>query len=237
MRGLIVLAAALVTLVAPGAAQATDECRGLDVCISVPGPWVAVPAAPAGAAQVVHYQLTCPRRTIVGGLDAVLGDPALDVQFLGKMGSPINPGISTEQKVVFVATWARSRVTTFRPLVGCIPVNGGGRRGTVGWTEDASATAVAQQAKPPIRRVRTLRVRGAAGTLSAGCARGERLVDSTHAIGFRRSARPSTAMLATATAARSASGTRVTVTARRNGLPSIVRVEVQLHLLCARGPA
>ena len=237
MRGLIVLAAALVVLVAPGAAQATDECRGLDVCISVPGPWVSVPAAPANAAQVVNWELTCPRRTIVGGLDAVVGDPALDVKFLGKMGSPINPGISTEQKVVFVATWARTRATTFRPLAGCIPVNGGGRRGTVCWTEDASAPVSVQQAKPPTRRVRTLRVRGSGGTLSAGCARGERLVDSSHAIGFRRNARPSTAMLTTATATRTPSGTRVTVTARRNGLPSNVRVEVQLHLLCARGPA
>ena len=32
-------------------------------------------AAPAGGSAVVDYQLTCPRGAIVGGLDAVLGDP------------------------------------------------------------------------------------------------------------------------------------------------------------------
>jgi hypothetical protein len=181
----------------------------------------------------VHYQLTCPRRSVVGGLDAVLADQAIDVRFLGKLGSPVNPGISTEQRVVFVATWARQRPTTFRPLAGCIPLNGGGRRGTTAFVPVAQ-----EAARPPLRRVRTLRLRGANARLVAGCAAGERLVGSSHAVGFRRNPQPSTAMLQSAAAFRSRAGGRVELRARRGvGVSRSVRVEVQLHLLCARGPA
>ncbi len=220
------------SLAGPGVARASDECRGLDVCISVPGPWVAIPAAPPGGARTVHYQLSCPRRTVVGGLDAVLGDPALDVSFLGKLGSPVNPGISTERRVVFVATWTRSRVTTFRPLAGCVPLNGGGRRSTVGYEPVAQAAA-----KPPLRRVRTLRLRGSTASLVAGCARGERLVGVSHAVAFRTKARPGSVTLGGVPVSRTRAGARVRLVARRAGVPRATRVEVQLHLLCARGPA
>ena len=37
-----------VALTASGSALATNECDGLDVCISVPGPWVVVPGSPSG---------------------------------------------------------------------------------------------------------------------------------------------------------------------------------------------
>ena len=55
MKAALVAAAVLVlvALAGPGAARATNECRGLDVCIRVPGPWVAVPGAPPGAASSV----------------------------------------------------------------------------------------------------------------------------------------------------------------------------------------
>jgi hypothetical protein len=98
-RALVAAAAfSLVALAGPGRAAATNECKGLDVCISVPGPWVAIPAAPATGVSTVSYQVTCPKRSVAGGLDAVLGDLTLEVRFLGKLGSPVNPGISTAQR-------------------------------------------------------------------------------------------------------------------------------------------
>jgi hypothetical protein len=219
----IAAAAAVLSLCWPGAAHATGECDGLDVCISVPGPWVAVPAAPAGSARVVYYQLTCPRRTVVGGLDAVLGDRALDVNFLGALGSPVNPGITTRRSVVFVATYARRRTTYFRPLIGCIPTSGGGGRST---------TAV-NATLPPLRRVQTLRVRpGAPQRLVVGCRFGERLVDSSHAVAFRMRSAPSAAILAGAGAARQERRGQVEVRARRS---AAVPAGVQVHALCARG--
>jgi hypothetical protein len=214
-----------------GAANAAGECKGLDVCISVPGPWVAVPPAPPGASRTVYYRLSCPRRTIVGGLDAVLGDRSLDVRFLGRMGSPVNPGITTSQSAVFVATYARARVTYFRPFLGCIPTSGGGGRETT--SVDASPRPA-----PPIRRVRTLRVRaGGPGRLAFGCASGERLVDSSHAVAFRMRSAPTASILTGASATRRQRAGRLDVRARRTAaVPPRVRVEVQVHALCARGP-
>jgi hypothetical protein len=235
------VALAALLLLAPGMAEearATDECRGLDVCISVPGPWVAVPQASFRQASVVHYQLSCPRRSIVGGLDAVLSDQRLDVKFLGSLGSPVNPGITTGQSVVFVATYPRQRRTSFRPFIGCIPQSGGGGRGTTVYVP-GSRTTSAVRPRPPERRVRTLRVRpGAAGRLVARCASGERLVGSSHAVAFRRPRAPGAAIMGGVRVERRVQDGRVEVSATRSaGVPLRTRVEVQVHLLCARGPA
>lgn len=216
-----------------GAARAAGECEGLDVCISVPGPWVAVPAAPRSATTTVHYRLSCPRGSIVGGLDAVRGDRSLDVRFLGRLGSPVNPGITTSQSAVFVVTYARGRATYFRPYLGCIPTSGGGGR------ETTSVDSSAPQPLPTLRRVRTLRVRpGGPARLAFGCRRGERLVGSSHAVAFRMRSAPSLGILTGATATSARRGSRVEVRARRSGaVPARARVEVQVHALCARGPA
>jgi hypothetical protein len=237
-----VLALATLLLLAPGAAdeaRATDECRGLDVCISVPGPWVAVPPASAQRASVVHYQLSCPRRSVVGGLDAVLTDRTLDVKFLGELGSPVNPGISTRSSVVLVATYARQRRTSYRPFIGCIPQSGGGGRGTTSYTPVSRATPIAVRPRPPERRVRTLRVRsGAPRSLTARCATGERLVGSSHAVSFRRPRAPSAAIMGGVRVERRVQDGVVEVSATRSAaVPRGTRVEVQVHLLCARGPA
>ena len=86
-------------------AGGADECEGLMVCVSVPGPWVVVPTGSSVPRPKVEYQLTCPRGYIVGGLDARLSHRAIDVGFLGRLGSPVNPGISTRRSVVFVASY------------------------------------------------------------------------------------------------------------------------------------
>ena len=59
-----VVAAALVAA-APGGAA--NECDGLQVCVSVPGPWVVVPVSTSSNRTPVEFQLTCPRGHIVGG--------------------------------------------------------------------------------------------------------------------------------------------------------------------------
>ena len=234
MRRALVLAGLLAVSLGwaePATAQAqTRECDGLDVCIRVPGPWVAVPAAPVGSAQTVLYQLSCPRNSIAGGLDAVLGDRSLDVLFLGRLGSPVNPGITTRRNVVFVATYAGVRATTFRPLLGCIPTSGGGGRQT---------TSVAPRAQPPVRRVGTFRLRaGGPQTHVQSCRPNERLVGSSHVIAFRTATAPSPQLLNGVTATRTTQGRRVVVRAQRSsGVPERTRVEVQVHALCAAGAA
>jgi hypothetical protein len=218
-------------LTVTGGAQATNECKGLDVCISVPGPWVAVPSAPADGASNVLYQVTCPKRSIVGGLDAVLGDPTLEVRWLGLLGSPVNPGISTKRSVFFQATWARGHTTAFRPVVGCVPTSGGGGRSSTAYT--------APPPKPLVRRVHTVTVRTGAGPVEADtvCRPQERLVGTTYAVGFHTKLEPPEAILTGVHVALRRSGQRsIATVTRTSAVPPSMRVVLQLQLLCAPGP-
>ena len=232
-RGLVVALASLASFAGAGDARAAGECDGLDVCISVPGPWVAVPAAPARGTRTVYYELTCPRGSIVGGVDAVRRDGSLDVRFLGSMGSPINPGITTSRRVVFAASYARTRRTSFRPFAGCIPTSGGGGRGTTFF-----AAVAPPRAQPPVWRVRTVRVRPGGGRATVRCRRGERLVGSSYAVGFRSRRAPSVQLMAGVATAHRRLHRRVEVRARRGAaVPTSARVVVQVHAVCARGAA
>ena len=129
LPALLVAAAAAASAVAVFAAPAgaTNECRGLQVCVHVAGPWVVVPTGTAAPRPRVEYQLTCPKGYVVGGLDAELTDRAIDVTFQGLIGAPVNPGITTSRTALFVATSARTlaRGATFRPHIGCMPSAGG----------------------------------------------------------------------------------------------------------------
>jgi hypothetical protein len=231
-RALLLLALGLVPLVFAGEARATNECRGLDVCISVPGPWVVVPGAPATGVTTVEFQVTCPKGSIAGGLDAILGDPTLDVHFLGTLGSPVNPGITTSRSVVFVATYARGRPTTFRPVLGCIPTSGGGGRLTTAYTPVA-----VKPLRPLLRRVRSIPLTGAGRQVTARCGGGERLVGFSSAVGLRTRAQPRTTLLSGVQVTTRRDGNAVVVRATRSAaMPRGVKVVVQVHLFCARGP-
>jgi hypothetical protein len=229
----LALSAAVAAVLAPNG-HATRECDGLDVCIRVRGPWVAIPSPSRGVrAPSVAYQLSCPPRSVVGGLDALRLDRTIDVVFLGSLGSPVNPGITTGRSVVFLATYTGPvrRATAFQPLLGCIPTSGGGGRGTTG-------VAPAAPARPAVRRVRTLRLgASAARTGSVACGERERLLASSHAVAFRTRSAPSAGVLAGVRVTRRERAGRVLVTARRRQLvPASARTEVQVHALCGARP-
>ena len=139
---LVAFAAALAVLAAPSA-RAADECRGLPVCIPVAGPWVAVPQGDADARFPQRsWRMKCPEGSIVGGVDARLTHRAVDMSFGGLLGSPVNPGITTTEEVVFTGTYTggASRPTGYRPFIGCIPTAGGAasRRRQAGIADQAS---------------------------------------------------------------------------------------------------
>ena len=103
MRRLLTLATlATACAVAAAPAYATNECRGLQVCVPVAGPWVL--ASPGQ----VEFQLACPKRFVVGGLDAELSSRGIDIGFVGNLGSPVNPGITTSKDAVFLGRLAVS---------------------------------------------------------------------------------------------------------------------------------
>ena len=110
----LVLAGTLAVIGAPSAA-ATNECRGLQVCVRVAGPWVVVPAGLKTPRAHVDFRLSCPRGYLAAGLDTELTDQAIDVEFAGKIGSPVNPGVTTSRAVVFRAAVLRAAV--LRPAV------------------------------------------------------------------------------------------------------------------------
>src|SRR5439155_20294840 len=102
--------AAVAALVAgaalPARARAARECQGLQVCIPIAGPWVVVPKpAAAGRLSRVEYELRCRPGSVVGGTDALVTDRALDVIFLGSLGSPVAPGVTTRPSALFVGSY------------------------------------------------------------------------------------------------------------------------------------
>jgi hypothetical protein len=207
-------------------AEATNECRGLRVCVRVVGPWVVAP----GSHARVEFQLTCPRGYLVGGLDAELSDPAIDLAFLGKLGAPIAPGITTSRKAVFVATFVGStrRAVTFRPHLGCVPSSGGGG--------GIPTAVIVRPGQPAVRRVKTLRVvPGRARAVAAGCASAERLVTGSHALGFYTAKPPAARLVRAVSARQSLARSHVVVAAKGSLVLGRVRAIVQVSAICAGG--
>jgi hypothetical protein len=220
MRRLLLLAAVAVACgVAASPAGATNECRGLQVCVPITGPWVL--AAPGQ----VEFEMSCPKRFIVGGLDAELSSRGIDVGFVGSLGSPVNPGITTSQQVVFLGRLVRGRdpAPFFRPHIGCVPASGGGQR-------VPTAFHPVPPDKPTLRKVSQVAVRaGGVRQLAARCAKNERLVSATHAIGFPGDRPPSVAAARSVQVAQHIAGRSVALTIRAGrGVHAIV----QLDLLC-----
>ncbi len=140
----------------PGTASAGTECDGLIVCIPVKGPWVQVP----GGGVPTYYQLSCPGRgQIIGGLDADRAGP-LELSFLGTLGGPVGPGVTTSRSAVFVARTTRS-LASFRPLLGCIPTSGGGGRERTSYKPKRKLMAAAPVVDATIRRVKNVRLQDA----------------------------------------------------------------------------
>ncbi|HET9675531.1 MAG TPA: hypothetical protein VFP31_12140 [Gaiellaceae bacterium] len=229
MRAAVVAACALVALTAGvGDARATNECRGLMVCVPVAGPWVVVPTT-----RHAEFQLACPRRYIVGGLDAELSDRSIDISFPGLLGSPVNPGVTTTSSAVFAGhyTGVARRATSFRPHIGCIPSSGGG--GTPPLAIWLSASAF-PPGRPVVRRVRNVvAIAGRTTRGAQGCARNERLVGATHSVGIYTQGAPSGSLLSAVSATRTVASGRVRVVVRTSAALRGTRAVVQVQALCA----
>jgi hypothetical protein len=226
-----VIASAAIAVAAPSAG-ATNECDGLQICVSVPGPWVVVPAKTGSSRERVEYQLDCPKGHVVAGLDARLSVRSIEVSFVGKLGSPVNPGITTTRSAVFLATYVgrSDRAPTFKPFIGCVPMAGGGSRVP---TSAGSAQAF-QPGQAVTRRVQTVRVRPGSTTVVARCARGERVVGGSHAFAFATRTPPSESLVSSISGSQSVGDRSVSVRVRGDAELAGVRAFVQVHALCSR---
>lgn len=230
----VLLVAAAIAGIAPSTAPAGTECDGLIVCIPVSGPWVQV----LGGGAPTYYQLACPGRgQVIGGLDADRAGP-LELSFLGTLGGPIGPGVTTGSAAVFVARTTRS-LSGFRPLLGCIPGGGGGGRGRTVHEPKRQLTAIAPPVEATIRRVKNVRLKDVpTQRVIHRCLAGERLLSSSHAVAFRTARPPSLTALGSVRATARLAGGRIVVTVR-SGItrPESVRVELQIHAICVRAPS
>ena len=223
MRRAAVLVAVLgACAIAAAPAGATNECRGLMVCVPVVGPWVS--AAPGQ----IEFQLSCPARYVVGGLDAELSSRGIEIGFVGALGSPVNPGITTAKDVVFLGRHARGRdpAPSFRPLIGCVPASGGGRR-------SPTAYHAFPPSKPTVRQVTNVRVRpGSVASVVARCPKSQRLVSATHAVGYYGSTPPTAGLVKAVRVHRRISKGVVKLTIRATRAISETPTFVQVDLLC-----
>lgn len=240
MRGLRLLASAVVVAavaagLGAGTARAADECRGLQVCLPVTGPWVAIPAAEGGGPAVAVWELRCPvKGYIVAGIDARVSDRSIDVSFRGENGAPVSPGVTTGREVVFTAVYAGTgrQTTAFQPFVGCIPSSGGGGRALT-----ATTGRVAYVPAKPIERrvVRKRLVSGSTTRVAQSCPAGARLLGAQHAYAFYVGAQPGTSLLDAVDVRQTVSGRTVVARARVDAsVPRALRVELQLHALCTK---
>jgi len=220
-RVVAVAVACAFTAIAAAPAGATNECRGLKVCVPVVGPWVVA----ADAAQV-SFQLACPAKFVVAGLDAELSRAGVDVTFRGSLGTPVNPGITTSRAAEFLARLlARGAPATFRPHIGCVPASGGGQRfptvhRTVRPGQPLAPTAVQIAVTPGVHR------------FVERCPAGKRLLAATHAVGFYAVSPPSAALVGSVTVTQSVRAGDVHLVVHAGPLPG-VRTIVQVDLECA----
>lgn len=223
----LVVAGATLAVVAP--AGGANECDGFMVCVPIAGPWVVAPVSSSSQRERVEWQMTCPRAHVAGGLDARLSVRGIDVGFLGTLGTPVNPGISTSRSVVFVGTYVGrvDRAATFRPFVGCIPATGGG-------TRVPTAASAFPPGRPVTRRVKLVRVRPGSTTIVQRCTSGERLVGGSHAFGFATRTPPGASLVAGVSGTESVGGSSVTVRVSADAELATVRAFVQVHALCTR---
>ncbi len=229
LRIVVLTAAVAAGLAVVSPAGSANECDGLQVCVPVAGPWVVMPASGGAARPEVAWQLTCPRNYIVGGLDARLTRQAIDVSFLGLLGSPVNPGITTSRSVTFVAKHVgrSSGSSSFKPYIGCMPAQGGG-------TRVPTSVSAFPPGQPVTRRAKSVRVRPGTTSVSFECRSGERLVGASHAFGFFTRTPPGASLVSSVSGSRAVRSGEIRVTVRGDAELQGVRGVLQIQAVCAR---
>lgn len=206
------------------AGGATNECHGIQACIRVVGPWVVVPARASAV-----YLLTCPGgRSIVGGLDAQVTSRDVRVGFDGRLGAPVQPGATTTRYALFHAVSISKRVQAFQPLLGCVPLQGGGGRSTVSAFVSPPGPSLEYRSRISVIAP------GSVGFAKVSCVGKERLVGSWYALAFRTKKPPNLDDASRVSASVISVGKRVVVTASASdGLSIDAHAIVQAGAECA----
>ena len=216
--------AALAACALSVSAGATTECRGIKNCLDVQGPWVVVPAHTEAT-----YLLECPqRRGVVGGTDALASSQDVRVSFNALLGGPVSPGTSTTTYAYFRAATASGRAGAFKPLLGCIPLNTGGRQTTSAYVGPPGVPLDYSAVTIPVRS-------GTQHSTTIACAKSERYVGSWNATDFHSAKLPDIALASAIHVHRTVQNGSATVAITvSETLPAGANAEVQLGVICAQ---
>lgn len=219
----LVAALAAAAALAP-AGGATDECHGIQSCIRVPGPWVVVPARGEAA-----YLLTCPGgRSVVAGLDAQVTSRDVRIEFVGRLGAPVQPGVTTTRYALFRAVSVSGKAQAFQPLLGCVPSQGGAGRSTVSAYVSPPGQAIEYRSRIAVVEP------GSVGFARVSCLENEQLVGSWQALAFRTKKPPALDNAGRVHATTNVVGKKVVVTASAtDGLSIDAHAIVQAGAECA----
>ena len=200
------------------------------MCITVNGPWVAVPAR--GEAT---FLLECPKRQgTVGGVDVLAS--STDVRVTWDAGVPSAPirggGNTTGPYLLFHAVSATGKPGLMQPWIGCLPNPPTNPRSTT----SARVVAITKPGKPVDLWQTSVPLHAGRQTASRACGgKGERLLSGWQATAFKVDSAPSTALAAHVHAAVVVGDVRVAASiATSAGIPAGDEPEVQVGAVCAK---
>ncbi len=231
LAGLAVLAAAALAVAIGSASSSaatpqTTQCEKIKGCVTVTGPWVAVP--PDGGAT---FLLECPKRQgVIAGVDALASSTSVVVSWDAKPGTPIRAGTTTGSYLMFRATSTNGRRGVFQPFLGCIPPPKVSPRSTM----SARATKPGKpldlwQSKVPLKPGKTVIARRLCGK------KGEHLVGGWQAVAFDTlNQAPNPEIAAFVHVALTVGDASVVATVRTDrGMPPSEFPEVQVGAVCS----
>jgi len=230
-----VLLAALGGLVAAVALSATPPkatpCKGQKMCITVNGPWVAIPAR--GEAT---FLLECPKRQgTVGGVDVLAS--STDVRVTWDAGVPAAPihsgGTTTGAYLLFRAVSASGKAGLMQPWIGCLPPPPANPRST---TSARVAPKITKPGKPLDLWQTSVAVHTGHQTATRACgSKGERLLSGWQATAFKVDTPPSPAAAGHVHATFMLEDGRAAVSIETgSGIPAGSEPEVQVGAVCAK---
>jgi hypothetical protein len=227
VRGRLVAVAAVAALAVvalPGTAAAAGECNGIPRCITVEGPWVAVPAR-----GEVWWALECPNggRGLVAGTDARASSLDIRASFDGILGSPVSFGRTTNTEALFRGVSAHHRVGSFKPFIGCIP--------SPNSLHTTTAAQVTPTGPPFDLRMKVVPLdAGFQKTVTLSCPGSETLVDSWSATAFTTPAPPRASLASAVRVKTTIVGERAQLAiSASEALPRGSGAEVQIGVRCA----
>jgi hypothetical protein len=204
-----------------------NPCKGVKNCVTVGGPWVAVPSS--GEA---NFLMECPKRSgTIGGIDALATSADVRVVWEGNVGSPVRPGTTTTFLAYFHAYSTLGHDGLFQPYIGCIPSPKVNPRSTV-------SARIARPGPSGLDHWQTLvDIKG--GTTQKvirGCGgKGEHLLDAWQSVAFAASTAPSPELAnkvhVTLTIAHGAVVASIRTDA---GMPAVAQPKVQIGAVCAK---